>query len=450
MLTLIYYIEGLLERYHITRQQLKFDTCVVVAAKFEHEAHTQLSEEAIFQAVSHAVQTHAALSAIITDERAQPAFVLLQEVHLDKVVKFVTEDGDTDIGKLIEEEFNKPIIVSNNLPLWRLLVTADNHIIFSWHHAIGDGKSGLAVLQTILQGLNRPKPIAGDTNTRIVKPISGLKLTAAIEDLTDVSYSVFTLLSALYSVFIPAWWTLRKTWTGGDVPEVPLTSKNHVRIIHIEESTTSRLISSARAHKTTLTAVLYVLSIVVLTKLVNEKPTIVHFKRFISTVTLSLRPLAGLSENTMSDSSAAYIAHDDLMGEFAWDRASAFSKVLRNSVPKSREAIGTIKLVQGRLDRFFTGKVGKRREASMELSNVGRFAAEVDEKTDGQWRIGETYFAQDNRYMGAALKVNTVGTPSGSVNISVTWGENVVDNALATAFVEELNNSILVLSRDGQ
>ena len=147
---------GLLERYHVARQSLRLDSCVVVAAKFSNASNERLSEDAVFFAVAHAVQTHAALSARVIDEKGpNPRFDRLSEVRLEQVIHFLDKDDNRAFAKVIEEEFTNPIDASKDLPLWRITVASDNHVIFSWHHAIGDGQSGLAVLRTIIEGLNR-------------------------------------------------------------------------------------------------------------------------------------------------------------------------------------------------------------------------------------------------------------------------------------------------------
>lgn len=426
---------------------MKLDSCVIIAGKFSHPFDGRLSENAIFSAVSHAIQKHAALSARIVDERGpQPSFGRISEVNLDQVVRFLGREDHRDLADVMEEEFANPIDASKVFPLWRITVSPDNYVLFSWHHAIGDGQSGLAVLRTILEGLNQDTQ-GLDKGSRIVKPETRLKFSGSIEELTDVSVSFKTFMWALSQLFIPPGLKNRNVWTGNNVvANAPASIKNKVRVVRIDESTSSRLISSARAHKATLTAVLYVLALVVLTKLIREQPSNKKFKRLASSIPISLRPLMNLPATVMAETVSGYVAHDAFVQEFSWDKATAFSARLRKEVPKSREVIGTMKFLNGKYEGFFKGKLGKKRGHSMELSNIGAFKTGEDEGPGDRWWIGDTYFAQDDRYLGAALKLNTAGSPTGSVNICITWGEGVVGDGFAEAFAKGLEESILELS----
>ena len=146
---------GLLERYHITRQYLKLDSCVVVAGKFVSTAQKKLGPETLYPAVAHALGVHTGLSVCIVDEAGpDPKYGRMAEVDLTKVIRFLDRD-ENNLSEIIEEEFMNVIDASKGLPLWRITVTSDNVVIFAWHHTIGDGQSGLAVLRTLLYGLNK-------------------------------------------------------------------------------------------------------------------------------------------------------------------------------------------------------------------------------------------------------------------------------------------------------
>ena len=56
------------------------------------------------------------------------------------------------------------------------------------------------------------------------------------------------------------------------------------------------------------------------------------------------------------------------------------------------------------------------------------------------------YFSQDDRYVGAALKLNVIGSPNGNVNIAMTWGEGAVADEFAESFLQKLEVSLAELS----
>ena len=55
------------------------------------------------------------------------------------------------------------------------------------------------------------------------------------------------------------------------------------------------------------------------------------------------------------------------------------------------------------------------------------------------------YFAQCDAIGGAAIKMNVVGSPSGSVNVVVTWGEGAIDEAMVNAFMTGFKSKLTLL-----
>ena len=81
------------------------------------------------------------------------------------------------------------------------------------------------------------------------------------------------------------------------------------------------------------------------------------------------------------------------------------------------------------------------------MSNLGAFPASAvptePAGTESQtWRIGEVLFAQAGATLGAALKLNVVGTPAGGLGVSITWGKGAVEDELAEEFVREFEAGV--------
>ena len=400
---------------------------------------------------------HAGLSVCIVDETGpDPKYGRMAEVDITKVIRFLDRD-ENDLSEIMEEEFMNVIDASKGLPLWRITVTSDNVVIFAWHHTIGDGQSGLAVLRTLLSGLNKisgTPTLESDTSYESVKSSSSLELTPTIESLTDLSVSFSTLFFAIAGLLIPQGWIKRKIWTGNDVENSTCDKvKTEVRIVSISPSTSSRLLALSKQHGATLTSTLHVLAVSVLSKLIVENDPKRQFSRISSSVPTSLRPLAQLPPSVMCEAVSSYSKTEPLfLNGFSWEKASAYNRELHKSIPKTRELIGSLKYLYGRYEDFFKGKLGKKRERSFEISNVGVFKLNVEGETaspDGaEWGIEKAYFAQDDGVTGAALKINVAGSPDGGVNACVTFGASAVDQSLAESFVKELKASIEKLAED--
>ena len=56
--------------------------------------------------------------------------------------------------------------------------------------------------------------------------------------------------------------------------------------------------------------------------------------------------------------------------------------------------------------------------------------------------IEDIVFCSLDPTLGAALKVNVVGSPSGATNIAYAWGEGTIDDDVAEAFVHSMHEVI--------
>src|SRR5207245_614115 len=118
-----------------------------------------------------------------------------------------------------------------DLPLWRILVleepakatSSTMQIAFVWHHVIGDGKSGLAVLSTIHEGLNsfsqsincQSAPTSSETRQstsahptepeHFLVTASAKPLFPALEEILSLPMSTKTIILHTLGPWLPAW-----------------------------------------------------------------------------------------------------------------------------------------------------------------------------------------------------------------------------------------------------
>lgn len=463
-----------MERYHITHQYLKLDTAVAVAAQFESGSDACLTPENVFPALVFAIRTLPALSAHIHNERgSSPGFVRMQSIDVEGAVRFLGKDKDEtmtamdakseDVAALLEDAFTSIIDASEcaaaGLPLWRVTVASANILVFSWHHAIGDGQSGLAVLRAILDGLNSVDSIPTGTTTdyHAVRPPASTSLSPPLEALTDVTPSLATLFPLLLGLIVPRKWSQRRTWSGNAVPRRTSADavKTHVRLIAIPAPPAARLIASARAHGATLTSALYVLVLATLSPLVAALPGKRRYTRLRTNVPVSLRHITETPANVMCEEISIHVSSEALLlSGFSWEKAAPYSKELHRAVPRTREIVGAMKFLFGDYEGYFKGMLGKKREGSFVLSNLGAFKTDATETMTSAsqgsqaWSIGNVYFAQDDSIIGYAIKINVVGGTNGSVHISITWGEGALDARIVESFVREFSKGVEDLTRE--
>ena len=87
------------------------------------------------------------------------------------------------------------------------------------------------------------------------------------------------------------------------------------------------------------------------------------------------------------------------------------------------------------------------RGGALELSNLGAFPEPpTKEGEEVEWRVQEMFFVQADATLGAALKVNAVGTGAGGLGISITWGKGAVDDEFAEEFAKAFDDGMKMLA----
>ena len=100
-------------------------------------------------------------------------------------------------------------------------------------------------------------------------------------------------------------------------------------------------------------------------------------------------------------------------------------------------------------ENFFLEKQGKKRDETLEISNLGRFPQTSTEdvpSSEPRWAVTDLFFAQSNAVCGAAIKVMVVGSPDGSVGITVNWTKGAIEDAFAESFVSGLQDVVKAIA----
>ena len=110
---------------------------------------------------------------------------------------------------------------ADGLPLWRVVVFEKNatqstptiHLSFILHHVIGNGRSGLAVLSTILQALNsdfcQSQGVKPDSTSnyacKVVVSTPSQPLQPALEEILSMPMTTMTKISHVLGPWVPSW-----------------------------------------------------------------------------------------------------------------------------------------------------------------------------------------------------------------------------------------------------
>ncbi|GJE88156.1 hypothetical protein PsYK624_042390 [Phanerochaete sordida] len=435
-----------MERYHVLLGQLGFDSCVVIAGRYASESGASLTRNVLYPALRTLVHQHAALGVqiVVGATRADvPKFVRLPEVDLDAIVEF-TEDTTSPVDELLRTQLGRLLEFGTSAPLWRVTVVNGSTVFFAFHHVIADGQSGPALLATLLAALNSDPADTSDASSGIVSVPQTATLAGPAEAYTDVSVPWLSLLHELYKMGAPKSWLPSATaWTGNAAPATPSLAM-HVRCWSIPAPQTIELLRQCRAHATTLTAVLHTLLVGVLARVLAElRPAQAAAWRTVHVaVPVSLRRATHAPPTALCDHVSTLHGYAPLHplrargADFPWGAARDFGRGLHARVPRAPQLLGELAVLfrWGLAEGFFTGMLGKKRTTGLGLSNVGRFP-EVPQEGKARWTLNEVYLGQCDVVRGAAIKVNVVGSPEGTTNITFTWGEGAIDEDLVEAFI---------------
>ncbi|KAI0773274.1 alcohol acetyltransferase [Trametes elegans] len=442
---------GRFELWFQTRRQLRILSWVVVSAKYRHDRGATLDRPTLFSALEQVVSSHAALASRIDNAQSPPAWVRLPSVDLDEVVEFRDEDAG-QLQTFLETFYAGPIQVADAAPLWKLFVLRDGTLSFAFDHSIGDGQSGYAFHAALLSALRNQQESPSAHSGILSDFPEDAALAPSMEESVDVSVPfTVSFKEILKAVWPPMWWKVASSWTGNPVSKTVVSGGMNVRILRYSLEETRLLTELSRSHKTTLTGTLHTLSLVVLSPLIKAQPDGARYKSIVTTIPISLRRFTGTPPGAFCNHFSSLQEHHPLLPlgadgaqravsaeGFPWDRAAALSEALKRHAPHSAYAVGLLKFIDGKYERFFLAQLGKKRAGGLEISNLGRFPAErVAAPADGAgtWNVDETLFSQADNTLSSAIVMSVAGGGDGSLGLTISWAKDAVDDAFGEAFV---------------
>ncbi|KAL4755962.1 putative alcochol-O-acetyl transferase crmB [Aspergillus foveolatus] len=441
----------------------------------------------IYTAVGAVVRRHQILCAIpVNEDTPVPHFAALKTLDLKRSVKFLRRSKpgqsserresegseDNELDSILEEQHNTGFNSDGTLPFWRLIILEDTQLpktpsftaSFIYHHAIGDGVSGLVFHRELRSALDAA--FAASRNTQAQG--TGPKTTLMVDD----EASILPPLEALHPLPLPipnpasadANSTLtqpqaasQKEWTGGPI-QTPC--KSHWSSFTLSPATSHAFVAECKARKRSVTAVLSSIVANALFDALSEKNVDV----LTCIIPLNLRPWLSIPRDEAEGAIGTYFdatrarlvrAHTSnasdpkpkpgtgpgTEGPAGWDRAeqvsSALGSYLANTSP-SGEPYTAIAAFLGidDLGAVFQSLIGSPRDAAFEVTNVGLFepastppptTEEATTKSDSHWEISTVRLSRSAAVTGAAVTVSVATGGDGGLAIGFTWQEGVVE-----------------------
>ncbi|KAI0704471.1 alcohol acetyltransferase [Cerioporus squamosus] len=447
---------GRLEHFFDVRSRLNLTGYVTVSARYT--SGSPLTKPTLFSALEDAIRKNIALGVRFAPGSPNSGvWVALPVVDLNRVVKFVDKDR-ADLPALLEELFAQPVDFSEDVPQWRLMVLRDGWVVFAYDHTLGDGQSGLGFHHNLLASLRSVHDPPSEHSGIVSSLPQDATLTPALEDAIDTSVPLRKLAQAIVKTVLPFIDRKKgKAWAGYPFQQPP-TLVTRVRLLDYTPNQASNLRKISRDHKATLTSTIHTLALVILSRLIYAQPANKKYKHILTYIPMSLRRFTGAPPSAICNHVSSFNAYYPLFrpapgptiskDTFPWQSASALTAALRRELPRSAPAVGMLKYLSGKYEAFILGRLSRPREPALELSNLGAFPEPpTKEGEEPQWRIEEMFFVQSDPTLGAALKVNPVGTGAGGLGISITWGEGAVDDEFAEEFVKAFDEGLKTLAQ---
>ncbi|EHA28288.1 hypothetical protein ASPNIDRAFT_134470, partial [Aspergillus niger ATCC 1015] len=354
----------------------------------------------VYKACETLIGQHPILSAIPVNEDTEDTwFVRLPEIDLSQSVAFQRrtrdfpndDEPDVELCELLQVQHSTGFTAP--LPFWRLYILTDEAYdrrftaVYVFHHAIGDGTSGKAFHQT----------------AKVWSPRDS------------------------------------RLWTGAKI-SAPIETK--LRQIVIPAAVSAALRKNCRQNNATVTSALQAAVARALFTHLPEKYTRVQMNGALS----CRRWLKG-GEVT-----------DQSMGVWVMDFGESFYRNQVNQYPdtfpwgQARKSRTTIEQALGRegknagvcllkyIDNFqdlFGGKIGKNRNESFEVSNVGILQPKQAEDPSRP-QIKRAMFSQTPSALGAALHVSSITGGDGCLILGITWQTGIAEPELVNAVIDTL------------
>lgn len=318
--------------------------------------------------------------------------------------------------------------------------------------------SGMVFHRSFLAALELP--LSSESPSTVVNVPRHLTLFPPIEKCVDFKISWPYFLGQIWNSVKPLWWFPPSSipWTAGRISEANIKDcHSRVKIFSLPVDLVTEVLAECRIHKTTLTGLLHGLSVASFATHVPEASC------FSSATPFSLRHLTGLSTTDdfgVQVSSLSSIYGSEIVASLRetqspeeltskiWHIASKFKKDMSaeiSTLPNDNQ-VGMIPYISN-MESLWTGKFGKARESTYEISNVGALKPKSGESVSvgdagGNWKIERVVFTQSGMGTGAALGINVASVVGGELAVSFTWLRGDIEDILVGRVLGDLESGL--------
>jgi len=451
------------EQFSTVRHDLGLYRCVQNTARYSIDRSTDDLVAVLGKALVKVILRHPSLCCgIINEDKDGPSFVRLESIDVSKCIDHRVLESQTpkeyeqSLIEILEHQHQQPWTDIHCQPLWKLTVVQSKarsserttfDAIFAWHHGIADGLSGMVFHRSLQEALN--DRTIGAIIDRTIKIPDTISLFPSQEEMIKFKITWLYLLAAVWHTMRPKWLFPDSSppWTAADVAPNTEKFEPHVKLFSIPSEDVSNIISACREQKTTITGLLQALIVASLTKCVPDATS------FTSSTPFSPRSISGISST--SDIAVQVCSHsskytpDIILAIRAcstpsqstyqiWEVARTFRKALAADMARMpTDNVAGLLPYAGSIHKMFRSKLGKPRDDTFQVSNIGTFKNEGD----GQWRIERMFFTQCGM-AGSAFSFNATSVFGGPLTISVTWMGGDIEELLVAKIVADVQYAL--------
>ncbi|KAH7305091.1 alcohol acetyltransferase [Rhexocercosporidium sp. MPI-PUGE-AT-0058] len=467
---------GLMERFNIIRNHVKFYNNFQVSATYSIPCSVLQTHDLagftafIYSTLRETLKSQPILNVVIEDEGTpQPKWKRVETIDLYDHVKITEHDPVSSPDAFLTEGHAEWLDRVDEIPAWRVRVGVEESnlvamksttlsfvLAFYGHHAIVDGVSCGAFHMTFLEALNALiKDPSTITTSPLIRPSSTLKLLPSLEEATPLPISIWFAIKQIIKAFIynPS---DPQNWSGRPIPRSLPTITPNLRTFSLAPDVVSRLLQKCRENKTTLTALISVLTA---RKIAEMHPSHSHLTGIIP---FSFRKFSGHSPRAMGvfvSTVTPYFAfearpprgyipcatapHDKPTGgnnEALWESARQTRQFIANgSTSPKNQMVGMLKFASD-LKSFFLGMWGKKRDHAFEISNIGTVDGGIGggQGEERAW-FDKMVFSTGLCVYGDPFSVLVVSAKGGNLTVSVSWMSEVTEEREGVALCKFLD-----------
>ncbi|KAF7556992.1 hypothetical protein G7Z17_g990 [Cylindrodendrum hubeiense] len=443
---------GKLEQVSTSCHHLGFFNNVGLSAHYKLSSSSSPAvpdlRQLIYAATGDLVRKHRILFAIpVNEDTTNTYFAALPSINLNRTITFLqrsqpfipNEGEDKELDAILEDQHNTNFKSDyGTLPFWRLIILQNPGVekeftaSFIYHHAIGDGVSGLVFHNALRDSLETASSsLSLDVKTeRTVVADSDTSILPPLEELHPLPINPTSPSPPAKKL---------KEWTGNPI-HTPC--KSRFSSLYLSPSVSNTFFQECKEKNASVTSAL---SSVIATVLFSILPPTAEALTCI--IPVSLRPWLKLPREVTNDAIGTYFdatnvqftradhKSQDSSSTDIWAGAEQVSKVINDylgNVSPSGEpytAVAIFKTIED-VSVIFNSMIGNPRDAAFEVTNVGLFPSSTNPQTESAplWQVEKVMLSRSAVVSGAAVTVSVATGGNGSMTVGFTWQDGVLED----------------------